>query len=74
MELCGYHEGGCRGGDGAGNLNWIIIESVNFDVKQKLTKADDMLKNEFFGRKKKLGYAIYRKYPGKQTLESLQKS
>lgn len=52
MELYGYHEGGCRGGDGAGNLNWIIIENVNFDVKQKLTKADDMLKNEFFRRKK----------------------
>lgn len=48
----GIMRGGCRGGDGAGNLNWIIIESVNFDVKQKLTKADDMLKNEFFGRKK----------------------
>lgn len=37
-------------------------------MKGKFTKADDMLENEFFGRKKKL--AIYKKYSGKQTLEN----
>lgn len=26
---------------------------MDFDVKGKFTKADDMLENEFFGRKKK---------------------
>lgn len=27
---------------------------MDFDVKGKFTKADDMLENEFFGRKKKI--------------------